>query len=46
MRRMEALETKEPVPVNQVSPNQISTLGYTYCQAIKLVFEEYYVFHA
>ena len=33
-RRLEALETKEPSPVNQVSPNQIPTPGYTYCQAM------------
>ena len=30
-RRLEALETKELSPVNQVSPNQFSTLDCTYC---------------
>jgi len=30
-RRLEALETKEPSPVSQVSPNQFSTPGCTYC---------------
>ena len=33
-RRLEALETNEPSPVNQVSPNQFSTPGCTYCQAM------------
>jgi len=36
-RRVEVLKTKEPSPVNQVSPNQFSTLSCTYCQAIMLV---------
>jgi len=46
MRRMEALEIKEPVPVNQVSPNQFSTPGCTYCQIINHVFEECPIFKA
>ena len=46
MRRLEALETKEPVPVNQVSPSQFSTPGCTYCQAMNYVFEECLVFNA
>ena len=33
-RRLEALETKEPSPVNQVIPNQFSTLSCTYCEAM------------
>ena len=45
-RRLEALETKEPSPVNQVSPNQFSTPGCTYCQAMNHVFEERPVFQA
>ena len=40
VRRLEALETKEPSPVNQVSPNQFPTPGCTYCQAMNHVFEE------
>ena len=43
-RRLEALETKEPSPLNQVSPNKFSTPGYTYCQAMNHVFEECPVF--
>jgi len=38
MRRLEALETKEPVSVNQVSPTP--STGCTYCQAMNHVFEE------
>ena len=38
-RRLKVLQTKEPVLVNQVSPNQLPTPGYTYCQAINHVFE-------
>ena len=45
-RRLEALETKEPSPVNQVSPNQFPTPGCTYCQAMNHVFEECPVFQA
>jgi len=37
MRRLEALETKEPVPVNQVSPTP--STGCTYCQAMNHVFK-------
>ena len=43
-RRLKALETKEPSPVNQVSPNPFSTPGCTYCQAMNHVFEECPVF--
>ena len=45
-RRLEPLETKEPSPFNQVSPNQFSTLSCTYCQAMNHVFEECPVFQA
>ena len=45
-RRLEALETKEPVPVNQVSPNQFLTPNCTYCQAMNHVFEKCPVFQA
>ena len=45
-RRLEALETKEPSPVNQVSPNQFPTMGYTYCQAMNYLFEECHVSQA
>jgi len=46
MRRLEALETKEPVPVNQVSPTQTLTLGCTYYQGMNYVFEECPIFLA
>ena len=46
MRKLEALETTEPVPVNQISPNQFLTPGCTYCQVINHVFEECPIFHA
>ena len=45
-RRLKVLETKEPVLVNQLSPNQFSTPGCTYCQAVNHVFEECPVFQA
>ena len=45
-RRLEALETKEPSPVNQVSPNQSPTPGCTYCQVMNHVFEECPLFQA
>ena len=45
-RRLEALETTEPSPVNQVSPNQFPNLACTYCQAINHVFKECHVFQA
>ena len=45
-RRLEALETREPSPVNQVGPNQFPTPGCTYCQSTKHVFEECPVFQA
>ena len=45
MRKLEAIETKELVPVNQVSPNQFSSLGCTYCQAMNHLFEECPVFN-
>ena len=44
MRRLEALETKEPVSVNQVSP--IPSAGCTYCQGMNHVFEECPIFLA
>jgi len=44
MRRLEALETKEPVSVNQV--NQTPSAGCTYCQAMNHVFEKCPVFLA
>jgi len=46
MRRLEALETKEPVSVKHVSPNQFLNLGCTYCQSMNYVFEECPVFNA
>jgi len=46
LRRLEVLETKEPVLVNQVSPNQFSTPGCTYYQAMNYVFEECPMFQA
>ena len=46
VRRLEALETKEPSPVNQVSLNQFPTSGCTYYQAMNHVFEECPVFQA
>jgi len=42
MRRLDTLETKEPVSVNQVSPTP--SAGCTYCQVMDHVFEEYPVF--
>jgi len=39
VRRLEALKTKEPSPVNQVSPNQFLTPDCTYCQTMNHVFE-------
>ena len=44
MRRLEALETKEPVSVNQVSLTP--SAGCTYCQDMNHVFEECPVFIA
>ena len=44
MRRLEALEIKEPVSVNQVSPTP--SAGCTYCQAMNHVFEKCPVFLA
>jgi len=46
MRRLEALKTKEPAPVNQVSPSQVSTPGCTYFQVMNHVFEECAIFLA
>ena len=37
MRRLEALETKDPVSVNQVN---LTPSGCTYCQHMNYVFEE------
>ena len=45
-RRVEVLKTKEPSPVNQVSPNQFPTPSCTYYQAMNYVFEESPVFRA
>jgi len=45
-RRVEVLKTKEPSPVNQVSPNQFLTPDYTYYQAMNYVFEECPMFQA
>jgi len=45
-RRLEVLETKEPSPVNQVSPNEFSIPGCNYCQAMNHVFEVCPVFQA
>ena len=44
MRRLEALETKELVSVNQVSPTP--SAGCTYCQDMNHMFEECPVFIA
>jgi len=44
MRRLEAIEFRNPVSVNQVGPT--SPAGYTYCQAMNHVFEECPVFMA
>jgi len=44
MQRLEALETKEPVSMNQVSPTP--SAGCTYCQAMNHMFEECLVFIA
>jgi len=40
MRRIEALETKEPAKVNQINPPLIHNPGCSYCQAPNYVFEE------
>ena len=45
-RRLELLETKEPILVNKVSPNPIQNLSCTYYQAMNHVFEECPIFHA
>ena len=44
MRKLEALETKEPVSMNQVSPTP--SAGCTYCQDMNHVFEECPIFIA
>ena len=44
MRRLEALQTKKPLSVNQVSPTPSASC--TYCQATNHVFEECSVFLA
>jgi len=46
MRRLKDLETKEPVPVNQVSSTQSTSAGCTYCQVMNHVFKECHVFLA
>ena len=45
MRRIEALEIKEPANVNQINPPQIHNPGCLNCQAPNHVFEECPVFH-
>ena len=45
MRRIEALDIKEPANVNQINPPSIHNLGCSYCQAPNHVFEECPVFH-
>jgi len=44
MRRIEALERKESVNVNQINPPLIHNPGYSYCQAPNHVFEECPIF--
>jgi len=43
---LEALETKDSVLVNQVSPIQSISAGCTYCQGMNHVFEECPIFLA
>ena len=45
-RRLELPEIREPISVNQVSPNPIQNSGCTYCQAMNHVFKEHLVFQA
>ena len=40
MRRIEALETKEPANVNQINPPPFHNPDCSYCQAPNHVFEE------
>jgi len=40
MRRIEVLETKEPVVANQIIPSQLHNPSCTYCLASNHVFEE------
>ena len=44
MRRIEALETKDPATANQINPPQIHNPGCLYCQAPNHIFEECPVF--
>ena len=44
IRRLEAIELKDPISVNQVSPT--TPAGCTYCQVMNYVFEECPVFIA
>ena len=44
MRRIEALEIKEPAKVNQINPPQIHNPGRSYCQAPNHIFKECTVF--
>ena len=44
MRRLEAIESKDYVSVNQVSPTPPA--GYTYYQVMNHVFKEYPIFLA
>ena len=46
MRRIEALETKEPAIANQINPPQIHSPGSTYCQASNHICKECPVFQA
>jgi len=43
---LEAIETKEPVSINQVSLNQFSNSDCTYYQSMNYVFEECPIFYA
>jgi len=45
MRRIEALEIKEPANVNQINLPPLHNPGCSYCQAPNHVFEECHVFH-
>jgi len=44
MRRIEALEIKEPAKVNQINPPPIHNTDCSYCQAPNHIFEECPIF--
>jgi len=44
MRRIEALETKEPANVNQINPPPIHSSGCSYYQTPNHIFEECLIF--